>query len=49
MRALTAEALLSARETHHTEMWSLSHTEDLKRNVSTFQLTFNGYCIERGT
>ena len=33
-RALTAEALLSARETHHTEMWNLSHAENVKRNVS---------------
>lgn len=31
-RALTAEALLSARETHHAEMQSLSHAEDAKRN-----------------
>jgi hypothetical protein len=34
VRALTAEALLSARETHYTEMRSLTQVEDLKRNVS---------------
>jgi hypothetical protein len=33
-RALTAEALLSARETHYAEMRGLLQAEDVKRNVS---------------
>lgn len=49
-RALTAEALLSARETHHAEMQSLSHAEDAKRNVSASNndFNFNGHALNEG-
>ena len=35
-RALKAEALLSAQESHHREVRSLGFSQDVKRSVSTF-------------
>ena len=39
VRALKAEALLSARMAHHQELRSLASAEELKRSVSSFYLT----------
>jgi hypothetical protein len=48
-RAVTAEALLSARESHHMEIRSLSLAEDVKRKVSASSTIIQMACLELAT